>query len=259
MEQFRTKDTLLAYEERGDPMGPVVLWGHGWGQDHHAFDALAGSLAHEGRHILLDFPGFGDSPPPAKIWGTDDYADAVAEWIRDNTNQPVIWVGHSFGARVGIQLAARHPGLVAGLFLIAGAGLKRKRPLHKAIYFQGQVWTFKLLRNFVPLGMVDEDWLKKRFGSKDYRDAGAMRGIFIRIVNEDLSEQARQIHCPVKLVYGTKDEEAPPQIGERLNRIIANSEMVHLEGEDHYSILAGGRHQVAALLSKFIKETGDRP
>lgn len=255
MEHFQAKGTVVSYKESGESTGMPVLWGHGWGQDHRAFEPMAESIR-QGRHFLLDFPGFGKSPIPPAAWGTADYADAIAEWVRQNFNRPIAWVGHSFGGRVGIQLAARHPEIVAGLFLIATPGLKRKRPLHKSVYMQGQVLTFKLLNNFVPLGMVDEDWLKKRFGSKDYKNAGAMRGIFVKVVNEDLSAQARQITCPVKLVYGRLDEEAPPEIGERLSKLIRKSELILLDDEDHYTVLGEGRHQVASLLGRFLKEIG---
>jgi pimeloyl-ACP methyl ester carboxylesterase len=256
MDRFQSKGAVFAYETRGKASGIPVVWGHGWGQDHSFFLPLAGSMR-RGRHFLLDFPGFGKSPAPPKIWSTADYADALAEWIRQNFTSPIIWVGHSFGGRVGIQLAARHPELVAGLFLIAAAGLKRKRPLHKTIHLQGQVWTFKLLKNFVPMGMLDDDWLKKHFGSKDYQNAGPMRSIFVKVVNEDLTAQAKQIHCPVKLVYGSEDTEAPPEMGERFHKLMRNSEMISLEGEDHYTVLDSGRHQVAALLDKFIIDFED--
>ena len=57
-----------------------------------------------------------------------DYADAFAEWLSTLPRARRIWIGHSFGCRVGLQLAARHPATVDGLFLIAAAGLPRTGP-----------------------------------------------------------------------------------------------------------------------------------
>ncbi|MCB9982479.1 MAG: alpha/beta fold hydrolase [Rhodospirillales bacterium] len=234
--------------------GPAVFWGHGWGQNLHAFMPLAESLAAMGRHWLVDFPGFGKSPAPESVWSTEDYADAVAALIRAQTDRPVLWIGHSFGCRVGLQLAARHPELIAGLVLVAGAGLPRKRPLWHKLYYGARVKLFKFLKKLVPLGLSQE-WLYRKFGSADYRNAGPLREILVKVVNEDLSAVAAQIKCPTLLIYGSKDRETPPEIGERLSRIIPGSELILMDGFDHYSILSEARHRVVHRIHSFIKET----
>lgn len=229
-----------------------VFWGHGWGQSHQSFLALCEPLKAMARHVLLDFSGFGESPPPPADWDTADYADHIAALIRAQTDEKVIWVGHSFGCRVGIQLAARHPDVVAGLFLIAGAGLKRKRPVLQALYFKARIAVYKILKRLIPFGLP-EDWLRRKFGSADYNSAGAMKNIFIKVVNEDLSDVAREISCPVHLVYGENDTETPPEIGRRFATLIPNAELVVLKDQDHYSVLAAGRHQVTRHLKDFME------
>ena len=79
-----------------------------------------------------------------------------------------------------------------------------------------------------------------------------MRGILTKVVNEDLSPQAREIRLPVKLVYGSRDDETPPEIGERLAALIPGGSFVQLDGLDHYSILGDGRHQTVFQLKQFI-------
>jgi pimeloyl-ACP methyl ester carboxylesterase len=106
---------------------PLLIWGHGWGHTHRALLPLAESLRRVAPSALVDFPGFGESPIPPGPWGTEDYADAMAEWLAGLGTTRRVWIGHSFGSRVGLQLAARHPELVQGLFLIAAAGLPRQR------------------------------------------------------------------------------------------------------------------------------------
>lgn len=253
MEHFLANGAKFSYVQKAIKDSPVVVWGHGWGQDHRAFLSLVAGVEKNGRHIVLDFPGFGKSSEPPESWGTADYSDAVASWLRRQDFGKIIWVGHSFGGRVGIQLAARHPDLVDGMFLIAAAGLKPKRPLYKRISMKGRVLTFKFLKNFVPAAL-DNDRLMKKFGSSDYKNAGPLRKLFVRVVNEDLKDEAARITCPVKLVYGTLDTEARPEMGERLQKLIPNAELVLLPGEDHYTVLNGGHHQVASLLNRFIKD-----
>ncbi len=232
----------------------LVVYGHGWGQSGEAFRPLAEALAGRACHVLVDFPGFGLSPPPPEDWDTADYADAMAEIIEPLRAKAarIIWCGHSFGGRVGIQLAARHPDAIDGMFLIAAAGLPRRRPWPQRLAMWGRVRIFKALKFLSPLLGMDIDKLRGRFGSADYRSAGKLRGLFLRVIREDLSAQARAIKCPVALVYGENDSETPPEIGERLQKLIPDASLSVIPDQDHYSVLAEGKHVVAKRLADFI-------
>src|SRR5205823_6356865 len=58
-----------------------------------------------------DLLGHGDSPqePP---WSIDAHLRALIETVGE---EPAAWIGHSFGARLSHELAARQPELVARL------------------------------------------------------------------------------------------------------------------------------------------------
>jgi pimeloyl-ACP methyl ester carboxylesterase len=245
----------IEHEFAGAPLsetGVLVVWGHGWGQSREAFRPMTQSLPRQ-AHLLLDFPGFGASPPPPLTWGTADYADAVAELVAPlRTGKRIVWVGHSFGGRVGVQLAARRPELVDGLFLVAAAGLPRKRTLPQKLKMYAKIYTFKTLKHLAPLLGLDVEKLRAKFGSADYRTAGALRPVFLNTIREDLSEQARQVRCPACLVYGENDDEAPPEIGARFAKLIPQAEIAVLPGQDHYSLLGAGRHPVLKRLSDFM-------
>ncbi len=236
-----------------DANKPIIIWAHGWGHSHKNFLPLVVPFENTENNIVLDLPGFGNSPPPPEHWGTEDYAVAIASWLEKENMRDVIWIGHSFGCRVGIQLAARYPDKIKAMGLIAGAGLKRKRPFIKNIYFYLRIKLFKLLKKLIPDGEF-KNKIMSCFGSADYKNANnAIRKIFVRVVNEDLSEQASKIKCPVALIYGKNDQETPTEFGERFSRLITNSKLFLLCGQDHYSVLTTGRHQVVKILSDFIK------
>lgn len=230
-----------------------MLWGHGWGQSHAAFDSLTASLERQARHICFDLPGFGASPKPPSDWSTEDYADAIADFIQQQGLGPVFWGGHSFGGRVALQLGAKYPELIRGLFIIAGAGLKRKRNLFQKIRFKMRIALYKGLKGLTKLGL-SKDWLQSRFGSRDYQNAGEMRGIFVKVVNEDLTNKAKQIQCPTLLFYGNKDTEAPPEFGKRLSTLISKANVFILDGQDHYSVLSSGRHFITSKINAFLKD-----
>lgn len=253
METVELPDAPLAYERLGEGTGQQIIWAHGWMNSHGALVPLARSLERQYAHFLVDFPGFGVSPLPPVPWGTADYADHAAQWLKTLPEGRRIWVGHSFGCRVGIQLAARHPGLVDGLFLISAAGLPRQLSLGKKIGRRSRVYTFKLLKRLLPFESGRE-WLRQKFGSRDYREAGALRPIFVKVVSENLTGPAERIQCPVHLVYGERDTETPPEIGQRFARIIPNASFSLLPTYDHYSILAEGRYQVLHQLKEFMEK-----
>ena len=91
----------------------------------------------------MDFPGFGESPRPVAEWGTADYADASAGLLESLPNGHRIWVGHSFGCRVGIQLAARHSEIIDALFLVAAAGLPRRRSRLSQFRIKSKIALYK--------------------------------------------------------------------------------------------------------------------
>ena len=254
METIVVRGTPLVYASIGAPLESAPLhfvWGHGWGQDHSVFVPVANALARFGAHSLVDFPGFGKSPLPPTPWATGDYADAVADWLATLPRLRRIWIGHSFGCRVGLQLAARHPELVDGLFLIAAAGLPRTRTILQRINIKARVALYKSLKFLPRLGIDTSSW-RSRFGSADYRSAGGLRATFVKVVTEDLTDTVRRVSCPAQLVYGALDNETPPEIGHRLVKLMPHATINVLPRFDHYSILIGGAHQIQNQLEKFV-------
>jgi len=245
---------FAAYRLAGPAAGgaPQLIWGHGWGQSHAALLPLAEAMQRSAGSWLVDFPGFGESPLPPGPWGTEDYAEAMAEWIGAMPAEKRLWVGHSFGCRVGLQLAARHPEVVDGLFLIAAAGLPPQRSLAARLRRAPRRIAFRALRALTPEGPV-RDGLRERYGSRDYRNAGAMRPVLVKAVNEDLSEVARAVRCPVVLVHGEADSESAPNIATRFHTLIPGSRLHLLRGFDHWNILTDGRHQVTHLLGEMLE------
>jgi pimeloyl-ACP methyl ester carboxylesterase len=237
----------------GAPSGAAqLIWAHGWGHTHQALLPLAQAMRSAADSWLVDLPGFGASPLPPFAWGTADYADAMAEWLATLPAGRKIWVGHSFGCRVGLQLAARYPRALEALFLIAAAGLPPRRSLATRVKRLPRRVAFRVMRALTPEGPA-RDRLRERYGSSDYRNAGAMRPVLVKAVTEDLSDAARAVRCSVLLVHGDRDSESPPEIAERLHALIPGSRLNLLRGFDHYTILTDGRHQVTHLLGEFLK------
>ncbi|HEX2403367.1 MAG TPA: alpha/beta hydrolase, partial [Acidimicrobiia bacterium] len=126
-------DGALFAEAYGDGP-PRVLALHGWGRRGSDF---APSLA-DFDALAVDLPGFGATPAPEDVLGAEGYARLVAP-VLDGFEAPPVVVGHSFGGRIAVCLAAANPDRVGSL-LISGAPLVRLAPGRKPSA------TYRLLR-----------------------------------------------------------------------------------------------------------------
>jgi pimeloyl-ACP methyl ester carboxylesterase len=98
---------------------PVLLL-HGLSSTSHVWDLTAPLLVDEARVIALDLRGHGQSDKPDGDYGYETIvADVRAVLAALHYERPVI-AGHSWGAGVGLWLAAHYPDEVAGLVLVDG-------------------------------------------------------------------------------------------------------------------------------------------
>ena len=210
---------------------PVVLALHGWARSHRDFDATLQGL----DALALDLPGFGATPPPPEGWGGSGYAAAVAP-VLDDMAAPVVVLGHSFGGRVAVHLAASEPDRVAALVL-TGVPLVR-RPGTGA---RRPALAYRLGRTLHRRGLLGDrrmERLRRRYGSPDYRAAtGVMRQVHVRAVNETYEEVLADIDCPVELVWGDDDAEVPREVAEAASALLARATLTTLAGAGHLTPL----------------------
>jgi pimeloyl-ACP methyl ester carboxylesterase len=207
---------------------PRVLALHGWARTHADFAETLRGL----DGLALDLPGFGASPPPPAAWGGAEYAAAVAEVL----TAPVVVVGHSFGGRVAVHLAASRPDLVRALVL---TGVPLLRP--EGAPARKPALAFRVGRALHKLGVVDDDRmeaLRKKHGSRDYANAeGVMRAVHVKAVNETYEAQLASVACPVHLVWGETDTAAPVDVARRAAALLGDADLTVLAGVDHMTPL----------------------
>ncbi|MFB3786315.1 MAG: alpha/beta fold hydrolase [bacterium] len=241
--------------------GVPWLFLHGWGVDSSTFLPLMETLNGQGRLIAPDFPGFGQSGFPPEVWGTREFAVMVCEMLDQLATGPCVLVGHSFGGRIAIRLAHEWPDRVRGMVLIASAGLKRAIPFRRKLRVGTIRGLARLSEKILPgrSGQAVKESLYSRIASRDYLQAGAMRPIFVKVVNEDLGPLLPAIRKPALLIWGEDDRETPPGLGRRMQTLLPYARLVLLPGFDHYTILTRGRHQVNHLIRLFFNENLEKP
>lgn len=232
---------------------PVALLLHGWGRSSADLVPVAEPAGGEPlAAVCLDLPGFGSSPAPPEAWGAQAYADALVPMLAE-LGRPVVVVGHSFGGRVGVCLAASHPELVAGLVL-CGVPL-----LPRADRSSGRPpLRYRLLRWAVRRGLVGEERLeaaKRRYGSADYAAAsGVMRDVLVRVVAERYDEQLAQLRCPVAMVWGELDADVPVDVARRALELLGSGGLEVVAGAGH-DVVRERPDAVRAALEELLART----
>jgi lipase len=103
----------LHVHEWGDPGAPGVVCLHGVTGHGRRFRKLAEERL-TGHHVLApDLRGHGRSG-----WDEPWTLDAHVADLVETFTEPAIWIGHSFGGRLVLELIARQPELAQGVVLI---------------------------------------------------------------------------------------------------------------------------------------------
>jgi pimeloyl-ACP methyl ester carboxylesterase len=76
-----------------------------------------------------------------------------------------------------------------------------------------------------------------RIASTDYRDAGPLRPILVKVVNEDLSGLLPRIRSSTLLVWGSDDDAVPLAHARRMESLIPDAGLVIFEGAGHFAYL----------------------
>jgi pimeloyl-ACP methyl ester carboxylesterase len=255
VERVEHNGGALVDEMFGTASGRHMILLHGWGANRESLRGIAALFEPAYRIHLIDLPGFGDAPAPPEDWGTSQYADLVERCVSACGPGPVVLVGHSFGARVALRLAARGISAIRAVVLMAAPGLpppalSRVRVRRLAIRA-----LRRTLRALGPLtGAAPLDWHTRTFGSADYLAAGPLRPVFVRVVRESYAEEARAIACPVLLLWGTTDRETPPWLAFRFQELMNGHATVEmLPHKDHHLYIGTGAHLCAFKIRSWLE------
>ena len=152
------------------------------------------------------------------------------------------FVGHSFGGRIVLILAAVKRSLVHSCILIDSAGMKPRRSV-KYRFRQLKLKTAKKFKiNFHPKGSADYESLSPE-----------MKETFKSIVNTHLEDYARKMPMKTLIVWGEKDNETPIYMAKRLNKLIKNSDLKILKNAGHFSFL-DCKFEFYQILDQFFEE-----
>ena len=229
---------------KGNRKTAVIL--QGWGTDLSVYDSVAAAINDRYRVVQLDLPGFGDSDEPRDAWSVDDYSAFFCEFMEKLNIKRATLIGHSYGGRMIIKMAARSTSVVglpfeiSKIMLIDSAGVMPERTNTQSF----KVKRFKAMKKFLTNKFVHslfpeviDYWLSKQ-GSDDYRKASpVMRASLVKAVNEDLKHLMPKVEQETLLVWGENDPDTPLSDAHIMEELMPNAALVVIEGAGHYSFL----------------------
>jgi len=232
----------ICYKTTGTGDKTVVIL-QGWGTDLGVYDSVAGVIdGSKYRVIQFDFPGFGGSDEPKEPWDVDGFADFFCKFMEVMQIKKATLIGHSYGGRVIIKLAAREsiPFEITNIILIDSAGVLPVRTTAQ----KWKIRKYKILKKFLNMKLiyamfpeVIDDW-RSRQGSADYRNATPMmRQCMVKAVNEDLTELLPKIRQEVLLIWGDQDTATPIRDAHIMEEKIPNCGLAVIPGTGHFSFL----------------------
>ncbi len=236
--------------------GPPVVVLHGWGGRIESMTPVVRCLESHFRVVALDLPGFGESPVPKGVWGTPDYAEYVCDVVRSLDLGRAHFVGHSYGAKTSMYLAATHKDAVAKLVLVGSSGL-RSAPSAMVRAKRGVSKLARGVGAFGPTGEKVRRAINARIASQDYQEAGAMRPILVRVVQEDLGHLMPEIEASTLLIWGTEDDAVPVALARRMEALIPDAGLVLFEGAGHFAYL-DEQQRFCQVLRHFFDAPGAR-
>ena len=217
---YKEQPFQLSYELVNPAQEPVLLVLHGWGSNKEIMKQAFGKTLPEYKHIYLDMPGFGKSTNEM-ILTTEDYAHIVKLFLDELGVTVHIAMGHSFGGKVSTLLST--PCLV----LLSSAGILTVKPWKIRL----AIATVKLLK---PLGMKK---IRELFVAPDAQGMShEMYETFKNVVDEDFEASFAKSKSKALCFWGKEDTATPLYTGEKIVRLIENSEFYPLDG-DHFFFL----------------------
>jgi pimeloyl-ACP methyl ester carboxylesterase len=100
--------------------GPVVVLTHGFAASSHMFAATAPALATDHTVIVWDMPGHGRSAAPddPSAYSVASFLAAMLGLVDDVGAERAVFLGHSLGGHLSLEMALAHPERTAGLVLV---------------------------------------------------------------------------------------------------------------------------------------------
>lgn len=205
--------------------GQPLVFLHGWGFNSKIFQAFVNRMSLHFKCILIDLPGFGQSPFFEGSYNIDNIAKILT--TLQTLPKKAIWLGWSLGGVIALWIALYFPERVKQLITIASAPTFMAKKDWPGLS-NSQTERFgklknhprcKILQDFIKLNLFPQNCFLARqtiSNAVDVRNQQALQG-GLKILKElDLRNAIHTITLPWLQIYGARDAIVPVAIPEKL-------------------------------------------
>ncbi len=247
----------LHTEIRGQGKELVLL--HGWGMNAAVWQPVAEALCEQYRVILIELPGHGESEYDPQCHSLEAWTEACLQAAPAEAT----WIGWSLGGQLAQCAALMAPHRVNGLVLVSASPR----------FVIGEGWPHAMsgvtLKLFAKALMRDHHQTLERFLSLQVQGDEAARDT-LRLLRKDIAQrreanpralehgldllrdvdlrdQISRIECPTLWLLGERDTLVPVDLGDELEQLMPNSEVLILQKCAHAPFLSHPRQCLRAL------------
>jgi len=220
---------------------PGVVFIHGALHDHSVWILQSRFLAHHGYNVMaVDLPGHGRTPGPALN------VEAAGAWLADLVRachgSEVFLVGHSMGSLIALEAASQLAGQIQGLFMVGTAYPMKVSSTLLQMSLDDPLKAMQLVNSLSisthaakpshpgpgfslhgsNLALMRRTFSRYRLGNLFHHDFSACDAY------TGLEKAAAQVHAPVTLVLGRKDQMTSPKAVAPLVQALS-PRVVHLD------------------------------
>ena len=243
--------------------GPPMMFAHGFGCDQNLWRLVAPAFEADHRVVLFDHVGAGGSDMGAydrvKYASLDGYATDVLEIVRELGLGPVVFVGHSVSAMIGVLAACREPERFAKLVLVGpspsylddgdyvgGFGREDIEDLLESLDSNFLGWSSVMAP--VIMGNPERPELGEELRNSFCRTDPEIAAQFARVTFlSDNRADLPSVRTPTLILQAREDAIAPPPVGEYVHRQIAGSRLVVLDATGHCPNLSAPAETIEAI------------
>jgi sigma-B regulation protein RsbQ len=244
---------------------PVVMLAHGFGCDQNLWRLIAPQLAENFRVVLFDHVGAGRSDlsawQPERYATLDGYADDVLRICRELELRPVVFVGHSVSAMIGVLAAIREPDRFSKLILVGPSPRYIDAAGYRGGFSKADIdelldsldsnylgWSAAMAP--VIMGNPERPELAEELAGSFCRTDPAIARVFARttFLSDNRTDLAK-VTVPTLILQCARDAIAPAEVGAFVQAEIPGSTLVTLPATGHCPQLSAPDATLAAIAS----------
>lgn len=248
---------------RGPATGVPMVFAHGFGCDQGMWRHVAPAFETTHRVVTFDHVGAGGSDAAAydrqKYATLQGYADDVVEIIEALGVPPVVFVGHSVSAMIGVLASVARPDLFRHLVLVAPNPRFLDDEGYRGGFTDAEVdelletmegnylgWSATIAP--VIMGAPDRPELGEELTSSFCRADPAIARDFAQVTfRSDNRADLPRVTVPALVVQCSSDALAPLEVGTYVHEHLSGSELVVLAATGHCPNLSAPAELVAAV------------